>query len=128
MTRFAPLALHLAAATALASPARSDNPLPEAPAMTDQPHALALDVGTRDGMLEVRLTARSQRTRAVSYTLEVTGRSTSRHAGSTTLAAGTDAVLSTMRTEAGENWCVTLVAEEDGGEPYRITHGPCRAG
>lgn len=94
--------------------------------MTDAPRALALDVETRDGMLEVRLTANSPRAQAVSYALEVTGQSTSRHRGSTTLAAGAQAVLSTMRTPAGENWCVTLVAEEEGRAPYEISRGPCR--
>lgn len=94
-------------------------------AMTDAPHALTLDVREHDGMLEIALIGLSPQTQGVSYALEVTGNSTSRHRGSTTLAAGTRAVLSTMRTTAGENWCVKLTAEEDGRAPYEITQGPC---
>lgn len=94
-------------------------------AMTEEPHALTLDVRERDGMLEIALIGLSPRAQGVSYALEVTGNSTSRHRGSTTLAAGTRAVLSTMRTTAGDNWCVKLTAEEDGRAPYEITQGPC---
>lgn len=97
----------------------------ETPAMTETPRALSLDVENRDGMLEVRLIGLSPREQGVSYALEITGRSTSRHRGSTQLAAGTRAVLSVMRTDAGENWCVKLVAEEEGHAPYEITRGNC---
>lgn len=102
--------------------------LPETPAMTEAPHALTLDVHARDGMLEVRLVGLSPRAQAVRYTLEVTGASTSRHSGATTLAAGTEAVLSTMRTSAGADWCVKLEAQDEGGAPYAITRGTCAAG
>ena len=96
-------------------------------AMTDQPNALTLDVHEHDGLVEVQLVGLSPRVQAVSYALEVTGQSTSRHRGSTTLAAGTRAVLSTMRTKAGADWCVKLVAEEEGRAPYEITRGTCSA-
>lgn len=96
-------------------------------ATIDDSHALTLDVREHDGMIEVQLIGLSQRTQQVSYAIEVTGQSTSRHRGKTTLTAGTTAVLSTMRAGAGENWCVTLVAEEEGRDPYEITHGPCAA-
>lgn len=98
------------------------------PAMTDQPNALTLDVREHDGMLEIELIGLSPRAQGVRYALEVTGQSTSRHRGSTTLAAGTRAVLSTMRTRAGDNWCVKLTAEEEGRAPYEITQGPCPGG
>lgn len=102
------------------------------PTMTDDApalnlHALTLDVREHDGMLEIELIGLSPRAQGVSYALEVTGNSTSRHRGSTTLAAGTRAVLSTMRTRAGDNWCVKLTAEEEGRAPYEITQGPCAA-
>jgi ribose 1,5-bisphosphokinase PhnN len=96
-------------------------------AMTEQPNALTLDVREHDGLVEVQLIGLSPRAQAVSYALEVTGQSTSRHRGSTTLAAGTRAVLSTMRTKAGADWCVKLVAEEEGREPYEVTRGACAA-
>lgn len=95
------------------------------PAMTDEPHALSLDVQSADGQVEVQLIGLSPRAQAVSYALEVTGESTSRHRGATTLTAGTRAVLSTMRTRATDNWCVKLTAEEEGRAPYEITKGPC---
>lgn len=119
------IAALLAGAAATALPSAS----PETPAMpdplSDGPRALTLDVETRDGMLEVRLTGLSPRAQGVSYSLEVTGTSTSRHRGATQLAAGTQAVLSTLRTTAGENWCVKLVAEEEGRAPYEVTRGTC---
>ncbi len=96
-----------------------------APDMTDDPHALTLDVQQRDGVIEVQLIGHSEQAQEVSYLLEVSGQSTSRHRGKTTLTAGTTAVLSTMRANAGDNWCVKLVAEEAGGEPYEITEGNC---
>lgn len=122
-------ALPVAGLLALLTPAPSAaDAVPETPAMTEAPHALTLDVEERDGMLEVRLIGLSPRAQAVSYDLEVTGRSTSKHNGRTTLAAGTQAVLSTMRTAAGENWCVKLMAEEEGRAPYAITRGTCATG
>lgn len=119
----------LAAGTAAAAlPTAS----PETPAMPETtpetPRALSLDVEDKGGMIEVRLTGLSPRAQGVSYSLEVTGTSTSRHRGSTQLAAGTRAVLSTMRTSAGADWCVKLVAEEEGRAPYEITRGTCAAG
>jgi hypothetical protein len=116
-----------AAAAALCAPA-SAPAATETPALpTETARALTLDVETRDGMIEVRLTGLAPEALAVSYTIEVQGNSTSRHRGATTLAAGVPAVLSTMRTSAGGDWCVTLVAEEAGGTPYEITRGACPA-
>lgn len=95
------------------------------PIMSDDVQSLTLDVRSVDGKLEVQLIGLSPRAQAVSYALEVTGQSTSRHRGATTLTPGTRAVLSTMRTRAGENWCVTLTAEEEGRDPYEIKRGTC---
>ena len=97
-------------------------------AMTESPRALSLDVENNGGVLEIRLTGLSDRAQGVKYALEVTGSSTSRHRGTTQLAAGTRAVLSTMRTSAGADWCGKLVAEEEGRAPYEITRGSCAAG
>jgi hypothetical protein len=97
------------------------------PAMIDSSPALTLDVQQHDGAIEVRLIGHSPRTQQVSYALEVTGQSTSRHRGKTTLTADTPAVLSTMRAQTGDNWCVKLVAEDEGGEPYEVTRGTCAA-
>lgn len=97
-------------------------------AMTEPPRALSLFVEERDDIIEVRLIGLAQRAQEVSYALEVTGQSTSRHRGRTTLAAGNEAVLSTMRASAGATWCVRLTAQEEGQEPYEITRGDCAAG
>lgn len=98
------------------------------PTMPEQPHALTLDVHEYDGTVEIQLIGHSARAQTVSYALEVTGQSTSRHRGATTLPADTRAVLSTMRTNVGADWCVKLTAEEEGRAPYEITRGPCSAG
>jgi len=117
----------LAGAAVTAAPANPETTaMPDA--ATDSPPALSLAVEMKGGMLEVRLTGLSPRAQGVSYSLEVTGTSTSRHRGSTQLAAGTQAVLSTMRTSAGDDWCVKLVAEEEGRAPYEVTRGTCAAG
>ncbi|WP_285712778.1 curli-like amyloid fiber formation chaperone CsgH [Erythrobacter oryzae] len=122
----------IAAIAALLVGAAATPANPETTAMPDvdaeSPRALSLDVEAKGGMIEVRLTGLSPRAQGVSYSLEVTGTSTSRHRGSTQLAAGTQAVLSTMRTSAGANWCVKLVAEEEGRAPYEVTRGTCAAG
>ncbi len=95
------------------------------PDMTEDTHALRLDVRQQAGGIEVQLIGNSARAQQVSYLLEVTGQSTSRHRGSTTLTAGTPAILSTIRATSGGDWCVRLVAEEEGREPYEILEGSC---
>lgn len=95
------------------------------PAMTEDPHALTLDVREQDGAIEVQLIGLSPRAQQVSYLLEVSGQSTSRHRGKTTLTAGTTAILSTIRASSGADWCVRLVAEEEGRAPYEIREGSC---
>lgn len=102
-------------------------PPPMTEQTAEQPRALTLDVQQRDGVIAVQLIGHSVRTQEVSYLLEVTGQSTSRHRGKTTLTAGTTAVLSTMRASAGENWCVKLAAEEPGRVPYEVIEGSCAA-
>ncbi|PKP93014.1 MAG: hypothetical protein CVT75_06775 [Alphaproteobacteria bacterium HGW-Alphaproteobacteria-14] len=97
------------------------------PTMTEDSHALTLDVQQHDGAIEVRLIGNTAHTQVVSYLIEVRGQSTSRHRGRTTLSAGNTAVLSTMRASVGADWCVKLVAEESGREPYEIIEGSCAA-
>lgn len=96
------------------------------PDMTDNTHALRLDVRQQAGGIEVQLIGNSATAQQVSYLLEVTGQSTSRHRGTTTLTAGTPAILSTIRANASGDWCVRLVAEEEGREPYEILEGNCQ--
>lgn len=96
-------------------------------AMSDVPAALTLDVRHNGDAIEVQLIGDSPRAQQVSYVLEVTGQSTSRHRGKTTLAANSRTVLSTIRANAGEAWCVRLLAEEEGRDPYEILEGDCTA-
>ncbi|OBV10208.1 curli-like amyloid fiber formation chaperone CsgH [Erythrobacter dokdonensis] len=93
--------------------------------MNDVPRALSLKVEQTDGAITVELVGHSARARQVSYELEVSGRSNSRHRGSTMLAANTPVRLSTMTASVGESWCVRLLAEEEGGDPYEILAGDC---
>jgi hypothetical protein len=95
------------------------------PAMVDAPPALSLAVSKQGDRVEVQLIGEAAEARQVSYVLEVTGQSNSRHRGKTTLAANTRAVLSTIRTSAGPDWCVRLMVEEEGREPYEIREGLC---
>lgn len=99
------------------------------PAMTENPHALSLDVRQQNGAIEVQLIGSSAEAQQVSYQLEVTGQSTSRHRGTTTLAAGATAILSTIRastgSDSGADWCVRLLAEEEGRAPYEVIAGNC---
>lgn len=94
-------------------------------AMPQDSHALQLAVQEADGVIEVQLIGQSDRTQTVGYTIEVTGRSTSRHEGRTVLTAGLQAVLSTIRVGAADGWCVTLTAQEEGRPAYRIVTGDC---
>jgi len=95
--------------------------------MSDLPDALMLEVRQQGDTLEIQLIGDSPQTQQVSYLLEVTGQSTSRHRGKTTLAANARTVLSTVRANSGTNWCVRLLAEEEGREPYEILKGNCEA-
>jgi hypothetical protein len=94
-------------------------------AMTQDTRALTLEVLEQDGAIVVTLIGNAPRAQTVDYTLEVTGNSTSRHRGSTTLTANVEAVLSTIRISTESAWCVRLVATEDGREPYEIVEGNC---
>lgn len=94
-------------------------------AMMNVPDALTLDVRNEADAIEVQLIGDSPRTQEVSYLLEVTGSSTSRHRGKTKLTANARTVLATVKASAGENWCVRLLAEEEGRPPYEIRKGRC---
>jgi hypothetical protein len=97
-------------------------------AMTNVPDALTLDVRHEADAIEVQLIGDSPRAQEVSYILEVTGSSTSHHRGKTKLTANARTVLATVRASAGENWCVRLLAEEEGRAPYEIQKGRCMEG
>ena len=94
-------------------------------AMTHEPQALALQVVDNGPQVEVQLLANSPRAQEVSYTLEVTGKSTSKHRGKTSLAAGAKHVLSTIKASKDDDWCARVVVEEEGREPYELSEGSC---
>lgn len=94
----------------------------------DPPHSLSLSVQQQDGRVAIALSGLAAQTTQVSYLLEVTGTSNSRHRGKTTLAANVPARLSTMTVDAGKEWCVRLIAEEEGRDPYEIREGNCPEG
>ncbi|NCP13843.1 MAG: hypothetical protein GW858_06710 [Sphingomonadales bacterium] len=112
------------ALVALSSEVAPAVPLPPA----DAPHALSLTVEQQDGRVAIALSGLAAQTTQVSYLLEVTGTSNSRHRGKTTLAANVPARLSTMTVDAGKGWCVRLLAEEEGRDPYEIREGHCPEG
>ena len=91
----------------------------------EPPAALSLAVNRSGDQIEVQLIGQAAEARQVSYLLEVSGPSNSRHRGTTRLAANARAVLSTIRTNAGADWCVRLLAEEEGRAPYEIREGTC---
>ena len=95
------------------------------PAMADDTRALALEVSEKSEFVVVTLQANSPRAQTVEYTLEVSGKSTSRHHGKTSLIAGSPTVLSTIRTANDPDWCARLTVTEEGREPYEVTRGAC---
>jgi hypothetical protein len=95
--------------------------------MNDVPAALSLAVSKQGDAIEVQLIGEAAEARQVSYVLEVSGQSNSRHRGKTTLAANARTVLSTIKTSAGPDWCVRLLAEEEGRAPYQLREGNCPA-
>ena len=113
LAHFALVALSAEVASPMASP------------LTPTPHALSLSVQQHDGRVSIALSGLAAKPTQVSYLLEITGTSSSRHRGKTTLAANVPARLSTMTVDAGKDWCVRLVAEEEGREPYEIREGHC---
>lgn len=87
--------------------------------------AIEMAVERSGDMVEVKLLANSPTSQRVEYVLELSGTSSSRHSGSTQVQANKPAVLSTMRMQAGGEWCVTArIVEQDGGA-YEYSEGSC---
>lgn len=93
--------------------------------MSEEPRAITLDATRNGDIVEVQLKGASDRTQAVSYSLEVTGDSSSRHRGRTTLAANSSQVLSTVKVSANGEWCARVTVEEEDRAPYELTEGSC---
>jgi len=95
------------------------------PAMAHDGRAVDLEVNKDGEQIEVLLHGHSDRNQRVSFEIEVTGNSNSRHRGSTTLAANSPQVLSTIKLSARGDWCARVTVEEEDRAPYELTEGSC---
>lgn len=75
--------------------------------------------------VEIIVTGQSPDPVSVNYKLEVSGQSTTRHSGSTRLAAGDKQTLSRVRVSTAKRWCAVLQVEQSNGVNYRLTDGMC---
>ena len=94
--------------------------------MTETQPARSLDIEIHETVpdkVTVLLKANSSQTQKVSYELETSGSSKTRHKGSTVLTANKPAVLSTIKFSKSADWCVTLKVSEEAGESYQIVKG-----
>jgi hypothetical protein len=87
--------------------------------------ALALNVIENGDTVEIELIANSRVTQQVEYEVELTGASSARHRGSTSIAAGDRQGLSRMKTSASKGWCATVEVNEASGARYTLTAGDC---
>lgn len=87
--------------------------------------SIALDVEQVGETIEVTLTGHSPVSQRVEYELELSGNSNSTHKGSTVLKADARAVLSTMRMQGGDDWCVRARVREEDGRTYEYAEGSC---
>ena len=91
--------------------------------ISEPPKAITLSIQTRGDVTEVSLEGNSPVDQRVEYSIEMTGSSTSRHRGKTSLTANVPVVLSTMRMQTAGDWCVTIDVTEENGRNYRYTRG-----
>ncbi len=91
--------------------------------MTDEARTLALEVVEADTHVKVLLLAQSRHRQEVSYEIELTGDSTTRHKGRTTVDPGGQRVLSTIRMSTSGAWCARVTVQEDDGAPYELSRG-----
>lgn len=92
---------------------------------TALPRLLTLEVAESADRVELKVTSDGSRSSAVEFSLEVSGTSTSRHRGKTTVSAGSGQTLATVRVNKSRNWCAVLEVSEEGGESYTDRHGAC---
>jgi len=94
-------------------------------AMPPEDRALDLQITEREDRVTVELHANSSRAQHVSFSIEVTGPSSSKHSGSLSLAANDPQTLSTLRISTKGDWCAKVVVEEEGRAPYELREGSC---
>ena len=95
--------------------------------MPPEDHAIVLEVTEQDDRVTIQLLGNSPRTQHVSFTIEVTGSSNSKHSGSLTLAANDPQTLSTLKINTSRDWCAKVMVEEEGRAPYELREGSCGA-
>jgi hypothetical protein len=93
--------------------------------MNNQFRTLKMSSKQNEGNVEITVIGLSPDPVLVSYKLEVSGQSTTRHSGSTRLSAGDRQILSRVRVSAQQRWCATLQVEQSNGVQYRLTDGTC---
>ncbi len=94
--------------------------------MTETQPARSLDIEileTDPDKLTVLLKGNSGQTQRVSYELETSGSSKTRHKGSTVLTANESAILATVKFSKSADWCVTLKVSEEARGSYQIVKG-----
>lgn len=94
--------------------------------MTETQPAPSLDIEiseTDPDKFTVLLKGNSVQTQRVSYELETSGSSKTRHKGSTILIANESAILATVKFSKSAEWCVTLKVSEEARGSYQIVKG-----
>jgi len=94
-------------------------------AIPPRDRALDLQIAEQGDRVTIELHANSSRAQHVSFAIEVTGSSNSKHSGSLTLAANDPQTLSTLKVTTNGNWCAKVVVEEEDRAPYELREGPC---
>lgn len=121
----APLVGLFTNADAGAAPTSGDNMTNQHSAPETEKRAISLDVRLEGDQVIARILGQTDTARRVSFTLEVSGSSTSRHKSSSTIAPGPQSVLSSVAISRGDDWCVRALVEEEGLDPYELSEGPC---
>lgn len=94
-------------------------------AMVEQVRALSLEATQKDGVVEVILRGQAPRPVDLRYSVELTGKSTSRNAGATRIDSSVPIVLSRMRMSVNGEWCARAHVKQGDGLEYTIQKGKC---
>ena len=95
------------------------------PAQDATDRAISMEVAEASDHVTVVLKGHSPIDQKVAYELVLEGASTSRHTGRTSLSAGEESVLSTMRMSAAQPWCISATVTEADGTTYEYSEGTC---
>ena len=87
--------------------------------------ALLLRTREKGDMAEIEVIANSSDVMNVTYKLNVFGRNTTRHSGSTKVYPDAEMLLSRVRVAAEEHWCAKLEVKQDNGLSYQLESDGC---